>query len=189
MSSLANVLGFSWTYIRRYWVRLVASILLGGVFALANASFMWAARTLAGRWELREETAPQPAKEAPSNPAADFAKFRQMVDEWSRKLENKIDPWLPRVKQPIDWRQITGLLLFLPALVAIRGAADYLNNYCIGWVSERVIRDMRLDLMTKFSSLSLDFFNSFKTGDLLTRINQDTQTLLRCMRVGGADVI
>jgi len=43
--------------------------------------------------------------------------------------------------------------------------------------------------MTKFSSLSLDFFNRFKTGDLLTRINLDTQNLLRCMRTGGADVI
>jgi subfamily B ATP-binding cassette protein MsbA len=104
-------------------------------------------------------------------------------------MERKIDPWLPRAKQPLDWRQILGILLFLPALVGIRATADYLNNYCIGWVSERVIRDMRLDLMTKFSSLSLDFFSRFKTGDLLTRINLDTQNLLRCMRVGGADVI
>ena len=189
MSSIATVFGFSWAYIRRYWVRLVASILLGGVFALANASFMWAARTLAGRWELREESEAKPKKETASKLPGEFTRISQVIDKWSKNLENQVDPWLPRVKQTITWRQVIGLLLFLPTLVAIRGVADYLNNYCIGWVSERVIRDMRIDLMTKFSSLSLDFFNSFKTGDLLTRINQDTQTLLRCMRVGGADVI
>jgi subfamily B ATP-binding cassette protein MsbA len=189
MSSIASVLGFSWTYIRRYWIRLVASIVLGIIFALANASFVWAARTLAGRWELRETVETRPAKERASKLPASIAQLRQKAEEFGQKLERRIDPWLPRVKQPLDWRQVFGILLFFPALVGIRATADYLNNYCIGWVSERVIRDMRLDLMTKFSSLSLDFFNRFKTGDLLTRINLDTQNLLRCMRVGGADVI
>lgn len=183
------VLRFSWHYVRRYWVRLAASILLGVIFALANASFVWAARTLAGRWELRDTTAVKPAKETASNVPPGFVRLREKAEEIGRNLERRIDPWLPRAKQPLDWRQILGILLFLPTLVGIRAVADYLNNYCIGWVSERVIRDMRLDLMTKFSSLSLDFFNDFKTGDLLTRINLDTQNLLRCMRVGGADVI
>jgi len=189
MSSIAIVLGFSWGYIRRYWGRLVASILFGVVFALANGSFMWAAHTLAGRWELKEPAKPETVKPEKSPLPEEIAKLRERVEVYGKEIQEKIDPWLPRAKQPLDWRQITGILLFLPSLVFIRAIADYLNNYCIGWVSERVIRDMRLDLMTKFSSLSLDFFNSFKTGDLLTRINMDTQNLLRCMRVGGADVI
>ncbi len=62
MSSIAIVLGFSWGYIRRYWGRLVASILFGVVFALANGSFMWAAHTLAGRWELKEPAKPETVK-------------------------------------------------------------------------------------------------------------------------------
>ncbi len=189
MSSIATVFGFSWNYIRRYWVRLVASILLGVVFALANASFMWVARTLAGRWEIREASNAEPAHPSKSTAPANVSHLLKKAEQFGRDLERKIDPWLPRAKQPLDWRQMLGILLFLPGLVGIRAAADYLNNYCIGWVSERVIRDMRLDLMTKFSSLSLDFFNEFKSGDLLTRINMDTQNLLRCMRVGGADVI
>lgn len=189
MSSIANVLGFSWAYIRPYWGRLVASILLGAIFAVANASFMWAAHTLAGRWEMSEPGLPKPPEEGANKLPGQLTRLREQVGEYGRRLEAAIDPWLPRVKHPLDWRQIAGILLFLPTLVGIRATADYLNNYLIGWVSERVVRDMRLALMTKFSTLSLDFFNSFKTGDLLTRINSDTQTLLRSMRVGGADVI
>ena len=189
MSSIGNVLGFSWSYIRRYWGRLVASILLGVVFALANGSFMWAASTLIGRWEMNETTEAKPAKKKKTELPESLARLRNQGEEFGREMETRIDPWLPRAGQPLDWRQIAGILLFLPTLVGIRAIADYLNNYCIGWVSERVIRDMRLDLMTKLSALSLDFFNTFKTGDLLTRINMDTQNLLRCLRVGGADVI
>lgn len=189
MSSIAIVLGFSWGYIRRYWGRLVASILLGVVFAMANASFMWAAGTLAGRWELKKAAVVEIDGETDAKLPEQWIRIRDQLKAYGEDFESKIDPWLPRVGQTLDWRQITGILLFLPLLVGIRGIADYLNNYCIGWVSERVIRDIRMDLMTKFSRLSLDFFNHFKTGDLLTRINMDTQNLLRCMRVGGADVI
>ena len=189
MSSIATVLGFSWAYIRRYWVRLFASILLGFVFALSNASFIWAVRTLASRWELNEPAEARPAEKKKTALPESLSRLKQQAEKFGHELENKIDPWLPRARQPLDWRQVLGILLFFPALVGIRATADYLNNYCIGWVSERVIRDMRLDLMAKFSSLSLDFFNRFKTGDLLTRINLDTMNLLRCMRVGGADVI
>src|SRR5262245_40366325 len=189
MSSITTVLGFSWHYVRRYWFRLTASILFGVIFALANVSFVWAARTLAGRWEINENKPARPASDGRTNLPEGLDRLRQKAEKLGQELERKIDPWLPRAKQPMDWRQILGILFFLPALVGIRATADYLNNYCIGWVSERVIRDMRLELMTKFSSLSLDFFSRFKTGDLLTRINLDTQNLLRCMRVGGADVI
>lgn len=189
MGSLSLVFNFSWSYLRRYWVRLVLSLLLGGVFALANASFIWATRTLASRWELTEKAEPKPEK-APKVALPDaLSSLNQKARDLGNNLETALDPWLPHARQPIDWRQIVGLLCFIPGLVLIRAIADYMNNYYIGWVSERVVRDMRLDLMTKFSSLSLDFFGRFKSGDLLTRINMDTQTLLRCMRVGGADVI
>ena len=189
MSSLSVVFGFSWGYIRRYWVRLVASLLFGVVFALANASFVWATGALAARWELTEESAPKAEKTSRVQLPEDIERLNKKARELSQRFEAALDPWLPRAGKPIDWRQIVGILSFIPTLVLIRAVADFFNNYYVGWVSERVVRDMRLDLMAKFSSLSLDFFGRFKSGDLLTRINTDTQTLLRCIRIGGADVI
>jgi len=185
MSSIATVLGFSWSYLRRYWGRLVASVVLGLIFALSNASFIWATRTLAGRFEGAPAALVRPATPARSF----FSKQLQGLKRTGQEIEQALDSWLPRAGQPLAWRQVVGGMLFLPLLVAIRAVSDYLNNYCMGWVSERVIRDMRMDLMSQLSVLSLDFFNRFKTGDLLTRINLDTQNLLRCLRVGGADLI
>jgi subfamily B ATP-binding cassette protein MsbA len=80
-------------------------------------------------------------------------------------------------------------MLFLPILVFIRGVTNYLSSYCIGWASERMINDMRLDVLEKLSTLSLDFFTRSTTGDLLTRINGDTASLLRCLRSGAADLV
>src|SRR5262245_12117633 len=132
MSSIATVLGFSWGYLRRYWVRLGLSILFGIIFALSNASFIWATRTLTGRFEAKSEATAAVAK--PAQPARAvlterFKAGRAWVTEAGRRMEAAVDPWLPRVGQPMDWRQKVGLLCFLPLLIGIRAASDYLNNY------------------------------------------------------------
>ena len=181
MSQIRSVLAFALPYLRRYWVRLLAGILLSLVFGLSNASFVWASRTLTQRFAPEESL----VSKNPANPSL----LSQQLSEASDQVERAIDPWLPRAERGLDWRQIVGGLLFLPLLMGVRATADYLSNYCMGWVSERVIRDLRLDLMEKLSALSLDFFTRSSTGDLLTRINTDTANLLRSLRVGGADII
>lgn len=59
----------------------------------------------------------------------------------------------------------------------------------MAWVSERVIKDLRLDLLHKLNSLSMDFFNKSTLGDLMGRVNGDTQALYRCMSLGFSDLI
>jgi subfamily B ATP-binding cassette protein MsbA len=80
-------------------------------------------------------------------------------------------------------------LFFFPVLVAIRGLAGYLSSYCLAWTSERVVNDLRLDVLKKLSSLSLDYFNRSTMGDLLTRVNGDTASLQRCLSLGFSDLI
>jgi ATP-binding cassette, subfamily B, bacterial MsbA len=189
MSSIVSVFTFTWIYVRRYWVRLALSFLFGMVFALSNGSFIWAAKTLVGRFDVDSTAAAKPIKPSSFPAAPQLKEVNERFKDLGQQIERTVDPWLPRKGQPIGWRQIVGGLFFLPLLVAVRAGSDYLNNYCIGWVSERVIRDVRLDLMTRLSALSLDFFSRFKTGDLLTRINMDSHNLLRSLRVGAADLI
>jgi subfamily B ATP-binding cassette protein MsbA len=181
MTNIAYVLRFGWSYLRKYWVRLSASIILGILFGLSNASFVWASKTLTERFDPNAK-----AREKTSTKQGFFAKH---LNDLNLQANRWVDPWLPRFGQKLTWRQIVGGLVFLPLLVSIRSAADYLSSYCMGWVSERVIRDLRLDLMEKLSSLSLDFFNRSRTGDLITRINVDSANLLRSLRAGGADLL
>ena len=186
MQNFAAVLRFAWTYLRRYRGRLAASVLFAIVFAMANACFVPAARTLLDRFSKKQ---PREQVEAPSPADSWFDRAKGRGVELNKHLQAAIDPWLPRLNEPITTRQILGMLFFLPALVLLRAGSDYLGNYCVGWVSERVIRDLRLDIMEKLSSLSLDFFSRWSTGDLLTRINSDSANLLRALRTGGADVV
>ena len=192
MSSVALVLSFGWKYLKKYWLRLAASVMLGVLFALSNASFIWAVRTIIGRFEARpatEEVQPSAKAASPSKSVLSALPAAAEIRSWSEQAKVEMERWLPRFGEKLTWRQKVGLLLFAPLLVALRSATDYFCNYLIGWVSERVIRDLRLDVMDKLGTLSLDFFNRSTTGDLLTRINGDTSSLMRALRGGGTDLI
>ncbi len=183
MSHLKTVFNFARIYMGRYWGRLLAGLLAGIVFGLANGSFIWATRTLTDR--LSPAAQPALVEKKPRTPKL----FKEQLTALKSRVDQAVDPWLPRAGLDLDWRQILGGLLFLPVLVSVRSIADYISGYCLGWVSERVINDLRVDVLTKLSSLSLDYFNRSSTGDMLTRINVDTLNLHRALKVGGADLV
>ncbi len=191
MNSFKSILDFGWPYIRRYWGRLLAGILCGILFGLSNGSFIWAVRTLTERLTprteaaAREDASPKETKSKHVLPA-----LRERLDRLNSKVNQWIDPWLPLAgAKKMGWQRALGGLLLLSLLVSIRSIADYLSGYCMGWVSERVINDLRGDVLEKLSTLSLDYFNRSTTGDMLTRINTDTVNLHRALRVGCADIV
>jgi ATP-binding cassette subfamily B protein len=64
------------------------------------------------------------------------------------------------------------LLAYLAGLVA-----TYVQTQQMGSVGRRVLFNLRNALFTKIQQLPLDFFNQNKAGDLISRINNDTDKL------------
>jgi subfamily B ATP-binding cassette protein MsbA len=186
MNNLVRVFRFGWPYFGRYWSRLLAGILLGVLFGFSNASFVWATKTLIGRMAPGTVAAAPDSAGAQPAAATRWAEFKATLDRGTQQL---VGPWLPRAGQPVDWQQVVGGLLFFPLLVAFRGFAGYLSSYCMAWVGERVVNDLRVNVLHKLSGLSLDFYNRATTGDLITRVNGDTASLQRCLSLGFADLI
>ena len=190
MNSFKSILDFGWPYIRRYWGRLLTGILAGMLFGLSNGSFIWAVRTLTDRLTPPAEVAARESASLKENKSKHIpSAFRERLSRLNSKVNAWIDPWLPIAGGALGWQRVLGGLLFLPLLVSVRSIADYLSGYCMGWVSERVINDLRGDVLEKLSTLSLDYFNRSTTGDMLTRINVDTMNLHRALRVGCADLV
>ncbi len=192
MTDLRKVLRFVWPYFRRYRVRLFAAILLGMFFGVSNAVFVWATKALIGRMTPPTETV-APAAAKPETGMPRLVATPSGWDEFKRDLDQKItgfvDPWLPAVGRPLDAQQVIGGLLLLPLLAGMRGSVGFLGAYCLAWVSERVVNDLRVNIFKKLSGLSLDYFSEATTGDALTRVSGDTETLQRCMSRGFSDLI
>ena len=57
---------------------------------------------------------------------------------------------------------------------AVRGVSDYLSKYLIRWCGSRVVVDLRNALFHKLNELSLSYFISSRSGDLIARTTNDT---------------
>lgn len=80
----------------------------------------------------------------------------------------------------IETKQFRGVLVFSGVLLAmyiISLFAGYIQSKLMGTVGQRMLYTLRNSVFEKIQELPLDFFNQNKTGDLISRINNDTDKI------------
>ena len=94
-----------------------------------------------------------------------------------RHLADYLVPLLPQLKSPGTTIGVVLAVATIPAMMLLRGTFGYLNFYLLNWVAVRAIMDLRTKLFAHLQNLSLNFFHTSSTGDLISRISNDTATL------------
>jgi ATP-binding cassette, subfamily B, bacterial len=77
----------------------------------------------------------------------------------------------------IQTKQFNGVLIFssiLLALYVIAFVVNYTQMRLMGGIGQRLLYSLRNAVFTKLQELPVDFFNQNKAGDLISRINNDT---------------
>jgi ATP-binding cassette, subfamily B, bacterial MsbA len=72
---------------------------------------------------------------------------------------------------------IVALIASIPAIMFLRGLFTCLNIYFLQWVSSRTIADLRTRLFTHLLNLSAGFYTENSSGQLISRVMNDTQSL------------
>ncbi|MDP9320714.1 MAG: ABC transporter ATP-binding protein/permease [Chloroflexota bacterium] len=101
-----------------------------------------------------------------------------------------------------DGTLLDQLVLALVVVLLIRGVIDGVRQYVMIWTGERVIFDLRMEIVRHLQSLSLSFYTRRKTGELMSHVTSDatlvhgviTQTIISVLGqvltlVGGLVVI
>jgi ATP-binding cassette, subfamily B, bacterial len=65
----------------------------------------------------------------------------------------------------------------LIAIVAVMAASTYGRFYLVSWIGERVVADLRIAVFDRIVSLSPAYFETTKTGEVLSRLTTDTTLL------------
>ncbi len=80
----------------------------------------------------------------------------------------------------VQTKQYHGVLVFsgiLLVMYCISLVAGYVQTRLMGNVGQRMLYNLRNTVFNKIQSLPLDFFNQNKAGDLISRINNDTDKI------------
>ncbi len=78
--------------------------------------------------------------------------------------------------------------LILPVVAMVRGLADYGTKYFIRWVGSRVVMDLRNRIFRKLNELSLSYFVSSRTGELIARTTNDPMAAENAVSVVVEDI-
>ncbi|MDF1547516.1 MAG: ABC transporter transmembrane domain-containing protein, partial [Bacteroidales bacterium] len=93
-----------------------------------------------------------------------------------------LGPWVIgyTIDNYVVTKQYNGVLLFsgiLLGMYLIALATSYLQTQLMGTVGQKMLFNLRNAVFNKLQELPVDFFNQNKAGDLISRINNDTDKL------------
>jgi subfamily B ATP-binding cassette protein MsbA len=152
-------------YLRPYRGRFLAGMLFGALFGLANGALI-----LLIRWVV------------------------PVIFPDGKAQAIKVPTWLPFHLPEIHphsaslW-EVAAICASIPVLMGIRGLFSYLNAYCLLWVSQRVLDDIRASLFRHLLNQSLEFFNRAKSGQLIQTVFNQTRVAQSALTQMAGDIV
>lgn len=91
------------------------------------------------------------------------------------------EPALPAIMKPLfdgvfvqrDAAVIRWMPLIIIALFAVRGIAEYVASYCIAWVGNRLVLDLRQQMFARLLELPTPYYDDQSSGNLISKITFD----------------
>ncbi len=97
-------------------------------------------------------------------------------------------PWLPSG----NWQTIGSVMVVcsvIPIFMGIRGLLDFLANYQMTWVDQRLTRDLRRKVFTRLMGRSLEFFNQQRGSELIQTVFGMTSMCSNTAMTLAADLV
>ena len=80
-------------------------------------------------------------------------------------------------------------VMVIPLIFAVRGLGIFFNAYLITYCGVRILEEFRKRIFDRLLSLHLGFFKSHNTGDILSRVVNDTIQVMFCLTRVSNDII
>ena len=157
-----------WTFVRPYQTRLLLGVVCGVIYALINGALIVVIQSVIDLV-------------FPGSASVSAADLLKKVPEFLRPMAQNLIQAVPQLQSPSSKVGKALVIVTIPAVMLLRGLFSYLNIYLMTWASVRAIADLRMKLFDHLQNLSLSFFSRARTGDLISRITNDTQILYGLM--------
>ena len=153
-----------WNFVRPYRGRFYLGLLCGTAYGLLNGLLI---ATINFVLQLVFEH------------TCNLSEKLEKAPHWIRPLTHKLAAFAPPVVAPPASNHLAWLFIIgaIPLIMIARNTLQYLSIYLTNWSAMHAIADIRTKLFSHLQNLSLGFFNSASTGDLIARITNDTQVL------------
>lgn len=161
-SGMRHFLAHLWRFTRPHQGRLWLGVLAGFVYAAGSGALLLAVKLVID--------AIFPSEGDKIVEQLRGSRLPVFLRDWAVEIFSRVR---------LDARSPAMVLIIgtVPAAMMVRGAGAYLNTYWMNWVGAHVVHDIRTRLFAHLQRLSLDFFGTARTGDLQSRLTNDTSAI------------
>ncbi|NMP31041.1 lipid A export permease/ATP-binding protein MsbA [Thalassotalea sp. M1531] len=93
-----------------------------------------------------------------------FSQIKPLIDEGLQGKDPEFMKWAP---------------LFVIVMFIIRGICHFIGNYCLAWVGNNVVTDIRQQLFDHIMAMPVAYHDKESTGKLISKLTYDTEQVLR----------
>ena len=93
------------------------------------------------------------------------------------KLSEMTDVITEGIMTNIDLDKIASIGLMLVALYVISAALTFSQGYIMATITQKITKSLRSDISKKINRLPMSYYNNNTTGDLLSRVTNDIDTI------------
>ena len=112
----------------------------------------------------------------PEASPATLEKFTHSLPGFARDWMQQVHDAINQGSTPHSAAKIA-IVALIPTVVFLRSLFGYLNVYFLQWTAVRVVMDLRAKLFAHLLNLSASFFAKNPTGEMISRITNDTSSL------------
>ena len=112
----------------------------------------------------------------------DSQEILKSIDSLPEAIKERIEP-------SIDMSKVKNIALFLATIYILSSIFGYIQGYTMTTVSNNYAKGLRSKISKKINILPLKYFDSHETGDVLSRITNDVDTVAQNMNQSLATLV
>ena len=122
------------------------------------------------------------AKKIDKNDSKAQQEFLVKIDELPKSIYNEIKP-------EMNFERIKKITIFLAIVYIISALFSYIQSIIMANVSNGFARNLRSNISKKINLLPLSYFDNHETGDILSRVTNDVDTMSQSMNQSLASLV
>lgn len=167
-------------YARPYFVRLIFGSFCGALSGISISGLLFYASDMLGCVFGEAKTSGAAGKAISAGQLALSRSLQQVQDGISGMFGSVFDG--------NQCQMLFYAILFL-FFALLRSIGQFLSDYYIQWVGNRVVMDIRIRTFAHLQDLSIRFFSKSKTGELISRTINDSMMIERAVSVVIGDLV
>ena len=112
----------------------------------------------------------------------DSQEILKLIDSLPEAIKERVEP-------SIDMSKVKNIALFLATIYILSSIFGYIQGYTMTTVSNNYAKSLRSKISKKINVLPLKYFDSHETGDVLSRITNDVDTVAQNMNQSLATLV